>query len=563
MISNMVGNLLNNPLVVQTLEQSKSYLEKYEKWQLVLMSISGTFVGMKLYYFYIDIDTGLVKYVKSNAFKFAKNFSFLNSKLDQELNKVKKSLNDEIFHSNMGNPYIQRLPDKGKSNEEILQMIQTYVKMVVLPYKSGALSGCVYGASDTITELTTRVFEKYAWSNPMHADVFPDIRKMEAEVVRWVLNLFNGDQNSCGTMTSGGTESIMLACKVYRDIAYSKGIKRPEMVVPITAHAAFDKAAHFFRIRIHHVPIDPHTKRVNTKLLTSYINSNTCMIVGSAPPFAHGAIDPIEDLSKIALRYEVPLHVDACLGGFLIPFMKEAGFELPLFDFRLKGVTSISCDTHKYGYTPKGSSVIMYRNTEYRRYQYFAQPEWPGGIYVSPTMAGSRAGSLIAMTWATLMSFGYEGYVEATRKVIEATKFIANGVRQIKEIQLMCEPDVSVVSFDSKDFNVLKIIDEMVAKGWLLNAIQNPVGIHIAVTYMHTQAGVKEKFIDDLKAAVKEIMTQDDRQLGKKAQIYCSSQTVPDTSIISDITYLFLDACYNTKESTENQNGSPKANGKH
>ena len=197
----------------------------------------------------------MVKYVKRKAFNFAKNFSFLNSKLDKELNKVKISLNEEISHANMGNLYIQRLPTNGKTNEEVLDMIENYMKMATLPYKTGALSGCVYGASDKITELSAKVFEKYCWSNPLHADVFPDIRKMEAEVIRWVLNLYNGDQNTCGTvfiltcldyfensiykniyqikikMTSGGTESIMLACKSYRDLAYEKGIKRPEMYV--------------------------------------------------------------------------------------------------------------------------------------------------------------------------------------------------------------------------------------------------------------------------------------------------------------------------------------------
>lgn len=149
--------------------------------------------------------------------------------------------------------------------------------------------------------------------------------------------------------------------------------------------------------------------------MRSYINGNTCMIVGSAPHFPHGAIDPIEDLSKLAVKYDIPLHVDACLGGFLIAFMADAGFKLPVFDFRLPGVTSISCDTHKYGYTPKGSSVIMYKNKDYRKYQYFSAIEWTGGIYVSPTFAGSRAGSIIAMTWATLAHIGHKGYVKITK----------------------------------------------------------------------------------------------------------------------------------------------------
>ena len=197
------------------------------------------------------MQKGLLKFIKRRAFNFSKKFSFVSSKLNRELEKAKAGLNDEICKANMGQAYIQNLPAKGKTNEEILTSVQSYLKMVVLPYKEGAISGCIFDASDKITELTTRVYEQYCWSNPLHADVFPDVRKMEAEVVRWVLNLYNGDQNSCGTvtyifsflrfkclyerkiltikMTTGGTESILLACKAYRDLAYEKGIKRPEM----------------------------------------------------------------------------------------------------------------------------------------------------------------------------------------------------------------------------------------------------------------------------------------------------------------------------------------------
>lgn len=153
------------------------------------------------------------------------------------------------------------------------------------------------------------------------------------------------------------------------------------------------------------------------KKMKSYINENTCMLVGSAPHFPHGVIDPIEDLSKLAVKYNIPLHVDACLGGFLIVFMREAGYPLPPFDFSLPGVTSISCDTHKYGYTPKGSSLVMYRNSEYRKHQYFSAVDWPGGIYASPTFAGSRPGSLIAMTWATLAHIGHQGYIKITKVI--------------------------------------------------------------------------------------------------------------------------------------------------
>jgi sphinganine-1-phosphate aldolase len=401
-----------HPILVEAIDQIlkltnqiDEFTNRYPKWELVLVTFLITFLYCKFSYFIYDLDVSLFKYIKRKFFSLVKKIPFLNKEIMKEINKSRVSLEEEIMKSNKGNLFVQKLPDKGIKQDDLLRKIEDYMKMNDLPWENGAVSGCVYGADQSLTELTTRVYEKFAWTNPMHADVFPNVRKMEAEVVRMTLNLFHGDQDSCGTMTTGGTESIMLACKAYRDLAYERGIDRPEMVVPVTAHAAFDKAANFFRIKINHVPVDPVTKKVNPNKLKSYINSNTCMIVGSCPQFPHGAIDPIEKLSQIAIKYKVPLHVDACLGGFLIVFMEEAGFKLPLFDFRLKGVTSISCDTHKYGYTPKGSSVIMYRNVGLRKHQYFSAVEWPGGIYVSPTFAGSRAGSLIAMTWATLVCF--------------------------------------------------------------------------------------------------------------------------------------------------------------
>ncbi len=326
-----------------------SCINSYEKWQLIGISILATFLYMKFDYFLRDLNdpSGLFGYLKKQVFKFAKKLPFLNSKIMEELNKTRQGLEDDIIKSNKGNSYVKQLPEKGLSEEQVLEKINTYLAMNELPWKNGAVSGCVYGADDRLTTLTTKVYERFAWTNPMHADVFPDVRKMEAEVVRMVCTMFHGDENTCGTMTTGGTESIMLACKAYRDLAYSKGITHPEMVIPVTGHAAFDKAGHFFKIKVHHVPVDPITRRVDPKKLRKYINSNTCMIAASAPPFPHGAIDPIEEISKIAQKLNVPMHVDACLGGFLIAFMEDAGFKLPLFDFRLAGVTSISCDTHK------------------------------------------------------------------------------------------------------------------------------------------------------------------------------------------------------------------------
>lgn len=348
-------------------------------------------------------------------------------------------------------------------------------------------------------------------------------------------------------MTSGGTESLMLACKAYRDLAYKRGIKHPEIVCPETAHAAFYKAGKYFNMRVKKVPVDQQTKRVVAKQMEKYISSNTCLLVGSASAYPYGSIDPIEEIGKLGIKYNIPVHVDACYGGFLVAFMEDAGYKLDPFDYRVQGVTSISCDTHKYGYTPKGSSVITYRNRSYREYQFYSVTDWVGGLYASPTFAGTRPGHSIVTTWATMMFVGKKGYIEATRKIIETTRYILNEVKQIKELELMGECDLSIVAFTSNEFNIYHLLDEM-GHDWHLNALQNPSGIQLAVTKLHTENDVAKRFVNDLKEAVKRIMLKDDRKLGKIAQIYCSSQSVPDKSLISSVTYLYLDAIYDTRK---------------
>lgn len=523
---------------------------KYEPWQLVAVTAASTYLGCKFYYFYIDLDKGLIDYMKKEAFKLARKIPYINNKISAEINKTKVNIYNDVLKSNKGTLFLTDLPAFGQSDEQILNTIDSYRKLGPVDWKDGMLSGCVYGADDVVTDLVTKVYSRFAWANPMHADIFPDVRKMEAELIRFTCNLYNGGEEACGTMSSGGTESIMLACRAYRELAASKGIKRPEMVCPQTCHAAFTKASNYFKIKLHLVDVDPVTMKADIKKMESYINSNTCMIAGSAPNFPNGAMDPIEELSQLALKYKIPLHVDACLGGFLIPFMEQCGYKTPcIFDFRLPGVTSISVDTHKYGYTPKGSSVIMYRNYEYRRFQFFECVNWSGGIYVSPTFAGSRAGSLVAMTWATLMHYGKNGYLDATKKIMETRDFVYEDLLTIPNIYVMAKPDVSVIAFNSHDLNILNVYDKMTELGWHLNAIQNPTGIHIAITKLHTQPGVKERFCKDIRSTVKAVMESPDRNLGKTAAIYCSTQGVPDKSLIVDVAYLFLDACYSTDNS--------------
>ena len=222
-------------------------------------------------------------------------------------------------------------------------------------------------------------------------------------------------------MTSGGTESLILAVLAYRGYAReTRGVTRPNIVMPVTGHVGLDKAGHLLGVTVRHVSVDPVTMTPSTRDLRRACDRNTLMILASAPQYAHGVMDPVTDIAALGLSLNIPVHVDACLGGFLIAFAERIGLQLDPFDFRVPGVTSMSADTHKFGYAPKGSSVILYSSNEYIHHQYYVATEWTGGIFVSPTLAGSRSGGIIAATWASLMHHGWDGYISMTRQVISA-----------------------------------------------------------------------------------------------------------------------------------------------
>lgn len=374
---------------------------------------------------------------------------------------------------------------------------------------------------------------------------------MEAEVVAMTVELFNGKAGThCGTMTSGGTESILMAMKAYRDYAkQTRGVADPELICPVTAHAAFDKACNYFGIKLVHVPVDPVTFRADVKAMTAKINKNTIALVCSAPCYAQGVVDPVEELATVAKARNLPLHVDCCLGSFLIASAAAAGHKLPLFDFRVDGVTSISADPHKYGFAPKGSSVIMYSEAKYRHAQYFVAPEWTGGIYASPSIAGSRGGAAIAGCWATMLHLGKGGYVQQSQKILQAAAKIAEGVKAIPEIQLYGKPDLSVVCFGPRKeskINIFNVGDAMSDKGWNLNTLQNPSCIHICVTAAN--AGRAEEFLSDLAAAVHEVMTAPPgKYKDGSGAIYGLAASIPDKSLVNWFAYAFLDTLYKAK----------------
>ncbi|KAJ6393185.1 hypothetical protein OIU77_022624 [Salix suchowensis] len=388
----------------------------------------------------------------------------------------------------------------------------------------------------------------FAHTNPLHLDVFQSVARFEAEVVAMTAALLGSKGKSsggeiCGNMTSGGTESILMAVKSSRDyMKDKKGIKRPEMIIPESAHSAYDKAAQYFNIKLRRVPVNKEFQ-ADVKAIRQQINKNTVLIVGSAPGFPHGIIDPIEELGELAFSYDICLHVDLCLGGFVLPFARMLGYPIPPFDFSVKGVTSISVDVHKYGLAPKGTSVVLYRNHDIRKHQFVAVTEWSGGLYVSPTIAGSRPGGLIAGAWAALMSLGLEGYLENTKTIMEVSQRIQKGsalIKEIPELFIIGRPDMTIVAIGSNDLDIFEVNDIMTSKGWHLNALQRPNSIHICVTLQHAQ--VFEDYLRDLRESVRTVKENPGPISGGLAPIYGAAGKIPDRGIVGELLVNYMDS---------------------
>uniref|UniRef100_A0A671XMB6 sphinganine-1-phosphate aldolase n=1 Tax=Sparus aurata TaxID=8175 RepID=A0A671XMB6_SPAAU len=555
--------------------QVNSRCAELEPWQIIGATFITTLGAVWIKGFLFQHESNIShSRIKKQCFRLIRKIPFVGGKIQSQLNKALDDMSASLCTLKEGMSYTKQLPSKGLSQSQVLDKIREYETLNEVKWENGCVSGAVYWGDEKLTKLNVNTFDQkllflpfkvygdFAWSNPLHPDIFPGVRKMEAEVVRMSCTLFHGGPNSCGTVTSGGTESILMACKAYRDMAYERGVKYPEILAPVSVHAAFDKAAHYFGMKLIHIPLDKKTMKVDVKAMKRAITKNTAMLVCSAPQFPHGIMDPIEEVSELAVRYNLPLHVDACLGGFLIVFMAKAGYKLAPFDFRLKGVTSISADTHKYGYAPKGSSVILYSDKKYRHYQYFVAPDWQGGIYASPSVAGSRPGGIIAACWATMMHMGESGYIDATKKIISTARKIKAEIRKIKSVTVFGDPEVSVVAIGSDVFDIFRLSNALTTKGWNLNTLQYPSSIHICCTVLHTRPGVADRFIRDVQEQVAIIMKNPKEKTTGMGAIYGMAQSIPDRSMVTEISQGFLDCLYSTevaKSNNSHMNGNGKA----
>lgn len=318
-----------------------------EPWQIVAITTTTVLSTVWLWELLTN-DHNVFTRLKLKAFKLVRKIPAVRSKIDKEIKQATVDFEKAITNQTDGIPYTTKLPFDGQSNSEILSMVDTHLGIGEYNWRNGRVSGAVYYYDPKLIELTTEVYGKASYTNPLHPDIFPGVCKMEAEIVRMTANLFNGDSQSCGTMTTGGTESIIMACKAYRDYAREEhGITQPNIVIPVTAHSAFDKAAQYLGLYVRTVPVDPVSMTANVRAMEKSINRNTIMLVGSAPNYPYGTIDDIAAIGALGKKHDIPVHVDACLGGFVIVFMKRAGYPLKPFDFSVEGVTSISADTHK------------------------------------------------------------------------------------------------------------------------------------------------------------------------------------------------------------------------
>jgi sphinganine-1-phosphate aldolase len=409
-------------------------------------------------------------------------------------------------------PYAERfgvnraIPESGRSREEILSELRTMATEEDAVWEDGRCSGTMYCGDRDHYAFLKEAFGLFAHQNALQRDMCPSATRFEGEIIAMALALMHADAldggEPAGMVTSGGSASIAQAVLAYREEGREgRGIERPNLVKPETGHPAFDKACHLFGVEIRRAPVDPDTTLVRPETVGELIDGDTVAIVGSAGNYGYGTIDPIVELGQLAVERGVGLHVDGCLGGYLLPFGEELGYPIPPFDFRVPGVTSISADTHKYGYGLKGTSTLLFRDRELRNRCYFFMPDWSGGKYFSPGMEGSRSDGLLAATWASLVSIGRGGYREYAKRIFETSAWMQQAVRSHPELRLLGEPTF-LFAFTSDDFDIYHVNDEMKRRGWRFNGLQYPNALHMAVTRPQTQAGVVEAFAEDLDAAV-------------------------------------------------------------
>jgi glutamate/tyrosine decarboxylase-like PLP-dependent enzyme len=414
-----------------------------------------------------------------------------------------------------------QIPKRGFEREQLFERLEGF-RANDMPWRDGRTWAYVYDPGKEAEAVIKQAFSMYLTENALDPTVFPSTLYLENELVAMAAGHLKGDAQVVGNFTSGGTESIILAVKTARDRARAlrPEITAPEVLLPSTAHAAFQKACHYLDVKAVVVSVDPKTFKADPAALRAAVTKNTILLVGSAVSYAHGVVDPIRELGELALEKDLLLHVDGCMGGFLLPYFRRLGAPVPAFEFDVPGVTSISMDLHKYAFAAKGASVILHRSKELRKYQIYACSNWTGYTVINPTVQSTKSGGPLAAAWAVLNFIGDDGYLEIARTVLDATKRIADGVKKIPGLRLLGEPEMNLVAFTSDEVSVFHVIDEMKQRGWYiqpqLGFDSSKENIHLSVN--PASARWVDALLGDLRECVEKARAMPSGELAAKLQ---------------------------------------------
>ncbi len=397
------------------------------------------------------------------------------------------------------------LPAQGRAADDILAELRAF-KADDCDWQHGRSPAFVFKADEPLYELGRAAFFEYFSENALGAGrAFPSLKKMEREVVAMALSLFAAPDKAQGFMTSGGTESILQAVQTCRDWSRQQRgdvTHRGNIVAPASVHPAFDKAAKLMDLQVRRAPVGADL-RADLTAMEALIDADTILLVGSAPCFPYGVIDPIAQIGTLALRRQIWLHVDACVGGYLAPFARLNGRDIPAFDFSVPGVQSLSADLHKFGFCPKPASTVFYRSPDLARHHQFDNDAWPGGRFVTPTLVGTRPAGGVAAAWAVFQYLGFAGYQKIARELMGFIDAYRAGIEAIDGLHILGDPHLSIVAFGSDEFDVFRVAELMQPQGWLPGLVQRPRGIHRMMSMLH--AGSKDEYLRDVRAAVAEL----------------------------------------------------------
>lgn len=392
------------------------------------------------------------------------------------------------------------LPESGRTRHEIMGEMRVR-KTRDAAWFEGRTFSLVYPTDTEVDEVMREAHELYLFENALNPFRFPSLAEMHDEVVGMTAGLLHAPGRAGGSMTSGGTESIVMAMLVARERArHERGIAQPQLLAPASAHPAFAKAAKYLQMELVQIPLGEDL-RADVTAARALVTDRTAVIVGSAPGYPHGVVDPISDLAALALEHGAAFHTDACIGGFLLPFLARLGHSVPPFDFEVEGVTSISADVHKYGYATKGASVVLHREKDWWfQHQLFLFDRWPGGLYGSPALAGARPAAPIAAAWAVMMHLGASGYTALAQRAWQTAQAIRHGIGEIPGLRVLGDPVATVLAFTSDTDDIFAVGDVMDDRGWHLDRQTDPDALHLMVSPAHDK--IVTTFLTDLRDAV-------------------------------------------------------------